>query len=238
MKTLKKSLLLLLFFIIAQNAHSLDIEITDKDVHAFYRGEYTRGSGFLNELSAIGAIELENILAFRGGFSAGRTVIDTEINTLIDAIYSPFTNIPLSFTLSWIYNGLPEYDAHTHSIFPYVSFNAHRAGVSLGLNCRFSRFFSRKEFPDEKAQFESILSFYGYFNFFHNDLLRFGVGAGNFDDFDAGNLGAIFLKLFFRINLNENWQLVNEVKLMQSGMDGLTSNLYKTAIRSGVRFTW
>jgi hypothetical protein len=230
MKTLTKFLILPLFLICIQNVNSIDI--TGKEVQAYYRGEYTRGNHFLNEISAIGLIELQDVLAFKCGFAIGRSIIDTEINTLINAAYTPFSSIPLVFSVSYIYNGLPEYETHTNSIIPLISFNGKRAGISIGTNFRFTRFFS------ESTQFEPILSFYGYVNFINNDLLKIGIGAGNITDFQARNMGAFSFNLNAAIQLNDNWLLYNEIELKQSGVDGMATNLYGMAFRTGVKFSW
>ena len=234
MKTLNKKLkymvLIPIFLICIQNAHSLDI--TGIEAQGFYRGEYTRGNDFLNELSAIGNLELEEKLMFRGGLAVGKTIVDTEINTLLSAIYTPFSDIPLGVSVSYIYNGLPEYKTHANSIIPLISYKANIAGISVGVNLRFTRFFS------ESAQFESILSFYGYFNFINTEIVTIGIGAGNINNFHTKNLGAFSLDLNSKIKLNDNWLVINEIELMQSGADGLTTNLYGMAFRTGVKYSW
>jgi len=180
----------------------------------------------------IGTLELEEQLAFRGGLSVGRTIVDTEINTLLSTIYTPFSNIPLGFSVSYIYNGLPEYKTHTNSIIPLISYNGRIAGISLGTTFRFTRFFS------ENAQFETILAFYGYANFVNTENLTIGFGAGNIRDFQAKNLGAFSLDLTASIQLNDNWKVINQIELMQSGADGLTTTLYGMAFRAGVKYLW
>ncbi|MCL2175365.1 MAG: hypothetical protein FWB73_04890, partial [Treponema sp.] len=187
MKTFFKFFYFSLLFCCFHSVYSLDIDITDKNVQACYRGEYTRGSDLLNEISITGLIELDYIITFKAGFSAGGTILDTNINSYINISYAPFLRLPFIFSLSWIYSGLPEYEAHTHSLIPYMSYNARYAGISLGFNFRFTSFFT------EPSYFESILSFYGYVNFINNGSLRIGIGAGNFNEFHARNLGAYFI---------------------------------------------
>jgi hypothetical protein len=231
MNIFKIPLFFLLFIIAFGFLHSLEI-ITGTEVQVNYRGEYTRGNNFLNEISAIGVIELIDQVAFRCGFSVGRTIIDTEINTLIKVMYTPFANIPLSFSVSHIYNGLPEYKTHANSLIPLISYNAKRAGISIGTNFRFTNFFG------EKAQFESVLSFYGYVNFINNDFLRIGIGAGNISDFHAKNMGAFSFNLNAAIQIKENWLILNEIELKQSGVDGMATNLYGMAFKTGVKYSW
>ncbi|MCL2805103.1 MAG: hypothetical protein FWD26_04110 [Treponema sp.] len=246
---MKKLIAVLLFFTCLQYIYTLETEeefseentdiessckinITLKQIEGYFRGEHTRGNDFLYELSAIGAIELESKYLFRGGLSFGWTLSDLEVNTFIGTAYSPFAKIPLSFSVSYIYNGLPVYENHTHSILPFISYHAKRAGISLGANFRFTRFFG------EKAQFETVLSFYTYLNFVNNETLRIGIGCGNFNDFYAKNLGALFLNVYASIRLNEKWQIANEIDFMQSGLDGLTTTTYGISIRTGVKYTW
>jgi len=233
MKILIKLLILPLFLICIPNINSLDngTDISAIEVQGFYRGEYLRSHNFLNEISAIGIIELKSNLAFKGGISVGRTITDTEINTLVGINYSPFS-FPLSFNASYVYNGFPEYKAHMHSIIPFISYNTNRAGISLGSNFRFSNYFGGD------AQFESILSFYAYWNFIYNDVLCAGIGAGNMNYFKAKNMGAFSLNFNASVQLNDNWKIINEIEWMQSGVDGLTATLYGMAFRTGVKYSW
>ena len=232
MKNSIKVLLLPLFLICIQNAYSLEAPVSKLDVEAYAGGNFTRGSQFMCEIAGICSVELNDTLGFRGGLSVGRTMIDTDINALVNIYYSPFENLPLSFSVAYIYNGLPEYEAHTSSIIPFVSFNARIAGIMLGMNFRFSSHFG------ESAQFETVLSFYGYFNFINNDRIRIGIGAGNLKDFHSNNMGAISMNLFAELPIAENLIFLNDVEYMQSGMDGLTATLFKISFHTGVKISW
>lgn len=232
MKNAAGKLFLFILFICAWNVYALDINITGKEAEGFLRGEYNRAFSQYGEISAIGAIELNDIYKVRGGLLFGITALDTDINTFINVGCSPFVKIPLIFSLSYIYNGLPKYDAHTHSIFPIVSYNAKRAGVSLGPNFRFS------SFSGEPAIFEALLSFYVYFNFINNDTLNIGASWGNFNDFHARNIGAYSLNFYATALLSANWSIISEIELKQSGGDGLTTAFYGISCRAGVKYTW
>jgi hypothetical protein len=175
---------------------------------------------------------VNNRYTLKGGISSGITAFYHDINTFISAGYSPFLKLPLNFSVAYIYNGLPEYRAHAHSIIPVISFNAKRAGISIGSNFRHTFFFQ------EPAIFESILSFYGYFNFINTGKLSIGAGAGNFSDFHAKNMGAYSLNLYAAIHPDNGWIIINEVELMQSGGDGLAAVFYGFACRTGVKFSW
>ena len=221
-----------MFVLCLPSVHSLDINITEMEAGGYFRGEYTRASHFLNEISAIGKIELEEKYAFKGGFAVGKALTEWSINSFVNSAYSPFENIPLGVSVSYIYNGLPDYETHANSIIPFIFYNADRAGISLGCNFRFTRFFG------EKAQFESILSLYGYFNFINKEKLLFGIGAGNFYDFYAYNLGAYSLNINTAFRLDSNWRIINDIEFRQSGGDGLTTTLYGIAFRTGAKYSW
>jgi len=232
MKTSIRVLLLPLFFICLHGVNALEIEISQANVETYLGGNFTRGSQFMGEIAGIGVIEFNDTLGFRGGLSVGRTLIDTDINTFAAVKYSPFENLPLSFSVKYLYNGFPEYEAHTSSIIPFISFNARIAGISLGFNFRFSSHFG------ESAQFESVVSVYGYFNFINNDRILVGAGVGNLKDFYANNMGALSLNLFSQIPIADNLDIITDMEYMQSGMDGLTATLYKMAFHTGVKISW
>jgi hypothetical protein len=225
-----KVLLFLLVFIFSfYNIHALDV--TARDAEAYITAESNR-SHYYADISLTCAIELENMFRLKGGIALGAVPDTAAIGSFINAEYLPFSGIPLSFSASYIYNGLPGYKAHTHSILPFVSYNTWRAGISLGSNFRFTSFFG------ENAQFESIFSFSGYFNFINNDSLLLGIGFGNFSDFMAKNIGAYSLSLFADIRLDDRWSIINNMELMQSGGDGFSTTFYGFAWRAGVRFSW
>ncbi|MCL2411566.1 MAG: hypothetical protein FWC97_07990 [Treponema sp.] len=220
------------FLFLFSSISLFSLEITGKEIQVFFKGEHTRSTHFLSSVSAIGAIELENRYGFRSGVEIERSIIDTNINYFINAAYSPFLHLPLSFSASYLYNGLLEYHVHAHSILPFVSWNNPRIGLSLGVNFRFTRFFG------ESAVYESILSFFGYWNFIYNEILVLGIACGNFSDFHGKNMGAFSYQLNARLKLNNNWQVINHIELMQSGVDGLSATFFGMLFRLGVQYTW
>ncbi|MCL2443709.1 MAG: hypothetical protein FWD13_09660 [Treponema sp.] len=206
--------------------------ITAIEVEAYIRSEHNRSFTYYGDMSAIGAIELIDQIKFRGGIAIGRATGYTDINTFINAEYSPFSNVPVSFSLSYRYNGIIEYINHTHTILPIVSYNTKLAGISIGPSFRFNSIFN------ESPQFESILSLYGYINFVNNDSFKIGMSAGTFNDFYARNLGAYALSVYALMRLDKNWSIYNEVELAQSGGDGLSTAFYGFSWRGGARYSW
>ena len=210
-------------------------KISGKEAEAYLRSEYNRSNIFYGELSILAGIEFFDQLKFKGGVSFGGTKDVFEISTLVLVSYSPFKARfarPLSFSLAYIYNGMPKYEVNTQSLMPIVTYGTSRAGLSLGMNMRFSSFFG------EESQFESRLSFNGYVNFINTESLQIGIGAGTFSDFQAKNLGAYSLKLNVNLNLDSHWKILNEVEVMQSGGDGFSTTFYGFAWRGGARYSW
>ncbi len=235
-KTLKIFSLVFLFCL--QNVYALDI--TGKEIEVYAKAEHNRLYNFYGDISVLGAAKLNDFLAFRGGVSFGGTSGVTDIKTLVSAGFFPFAvlpfeklkELPLDISVRYIYNGLPEYEAHTHSILPLVSFNAKYAGISVGNNFRLASFFGGN------AQFEAILTFSAYLNFVNNEKIRLGASFGNLSDFNAANLGALSLKLGADININKNWSVINEFELMQSGLDGFSTTFYGFALKGGAKYKW
>jgi hypothetical protein len=220
--------LILIFF--ARNAFSLDI--TGKEVEGRLSAEYNRTYNFIGNISVMGNIELNDIWDFRCGLLFGGMSGVTEVSALLSAAVFPFSELPLGFSLNYIYNGLVEFKANTHSILPLVSLNGRIAGLSLGVNFRLSSFYG------SNAQFESVLTFLAYLNFINKEKLRIGISAGNLSDFNAANLGAMSLRFNSRININGNWSIVNDIELKQSRLDGFTADFYGIAWRGGAKYTW
>ena len=223
---------LLIFFISLQNIHPFDIEITGWEIEANLGGEFNRGFTYYSDFSAAGSVEVNNMFTLMGGFSFGKSIDNTNINSSVNIKYSPLWNFPIEFSIFYINNTIPEYSSSINTIMPVVSLNASRAGISIGMNFRFSSFFN------ESPEFEMILSYYVYYNFINSNTLKLGIGVGNFGHFHARNMGAYSLNLQVEIPLNENWSIISEFELMQSGGDGMSTTLYGFAWRGGARFSW
>ena len=205
------------------------------DAETQLKGEYNRGSYNNGEVSLVGKVMLDNFISFKTGFSYGQNTYTAEISAFFKTEVSPFKKeyiSPLSFSLSYIFNGIIEYDVGTHSIFPSISYKTDRFGATIGTSFRLTSFFG------ESPQFESIISFYVFFNFIKNDFLVMGVGCGTFNDFDARNMGAIWLDLNADIRINKMVTILNELVLMQSGIDGMTTAFYGISYKGGVRLSW
>ncbi|GBU22007.1 hypothetical protein R80B4_01909 [Fibrobacteres bacterium R8-0-B4] len=212
-----------------------DIIGDEKEAEAYIHTEYNRGFGWIGDLSAIGNIKPLKIFTVRGGLSLGSLSSGVDdIKAFSSAHIDPFSNVPLRFSLLYIYNDLLDYDVSTHSILPTVSYRiaSVRTGISYGPNFRFTSFFG------EHAQYELINSFSVYVSIINNDKRRMEAVVGNFCDFYAKNMGAYSLKLNYAVFITDNWTAVNEVELLQSGSDALTANFYGIAWRGGAKYSW
>jgi hypothetical protein len=191
-------------------------------------------------MSGIYSMELNNRFTASGGIALGVPGKSIEAKTLVCASFRPFAGmqaeipaeVPLEISLAYVYNGLPAYQSHAHTILPLVSYNGERAGIAVGPGLRFTSFFG------EPALFESILSFRAYACFLKKENFLLGIRIANFSDFYVGNMGSYSLCLYSAIRFNEQWSLTNELELVQSGSVALSANFYGIALRGGMRFTW
>jgi len=227
-----RKIIMLIFLFCVREIHALDIEITEKEAEAYLCWEYNRNYVFLGDISAIGGVELNNRLKFRSGISLGWADNITDIKTFSSARFGLFAKWPLGVEFSWIYNGLPEYETHSHTVLQFISWNAKYAGITIGPGFRFTSFFS------ESPIFETTLSVNVYANFINNEKLRIGVSVANFNDFQARNFAFYSLCLNSAVQINRRWSLLNELELKQSGGDGLSTVFYGIAMRGGARFKW
>ncbi|MCL2195982.1 MAG: hypothetical protein FWB77_00030 [Treponema sp.] len=209
--------------------------ITAVELEAYLGAEFSRGNLNTGRISVIAGIELIDMIYIRTGFMFGQSIMGTDLNAFLNTKISPFTHkylSPLGFSFSYIYNGYTKYDVHTNTILPMVFYTTDMAGVSVGLSLRFTSFFG------EAPLFESVLTFYGYFNFIRRETFVMGIGAGTYNDFIARNMAAIWLNINADIRINKILTVYNEIEWMQSGMDGLTATYYGVAWRGGVKFKW
>jgi len=219
-----------MIFIFLRNAGAMDI--TGKELEVHLSGEHNRGFGYCGGFSVIGAVKPHESVFLRGGLSAGKLAGVSNVKAFSSVRAAPFSKIPLQFSLIYNYDGLSEYDVHTHSVLPVVSYNTARVGISYGPNFRFTSFFG------EPAQFEPINSFSVHVNAINNEKRRLEVAVGNFGDFYAKNMGAYSLKLNYEAFVTVNLTLTGGVELLQSGSDVLSANYYGTAFRGGAKYSW
>ncbi|MCL2229549.1 MAG: hypothetical protein FWC01_00470 [Treponema sp.] len=219
----------------SSESSSLPSGISAIELEAGLGAEYNRSNFNNGSIMLIAGIEFIDMILIRGGISYIQSTLSTDLNSFVNARFSPFSRqylSPLSFAASYIYNGMIDLDIHTHSILPMVSYMTDVAGASVGLSLRFTSFFG------ENPQFETVLSFYAYFNFIRTETFVLGLGAGTMNDFNARNMAAIWLNLNADFRLNKNFSIHNEIEIMQSGMDGLTATFYGFAWRGGVKYSW
>jgi len=227
-----RKVVILVFIICIQEIYTLDMEITGKEAEAHLKGEFNRDCYFYGEISTIGAVELNNRLKFKTGVSLGWAEDITDIRVFTNARFSLPVKWPWGLGFSWIYNGLPGYKAHSHTLMPVISWNAKYGGITIGPSFRFTSFFG------EPAISETTLSISVYANFINNEKLRIGLIFANFNDFQAHNFGFYSLCFISAVRINRFWSILNELEIMQSGGDGLTTTFYGIALRGGARFTW
>jgi len=230
-KTIAVSLLILI------SAYGIDTRaadmITGGEIDVSLRNEYNRGFGYCWDLSAAGGVGLRDMFALRGGLSVGSlSNVTADIKAFSSAGVDPFSNMPLRFSLSYIYNGLPRYGVHTQSVIPAVSYRVSRVAMSYGPCFRFASFFG------EPAQYELINSFSASVDIISNGKRRLDAIVGNFSDFCAKNMGAYSLKLNYAEFIAGNWAVVNEAEFLQSGSDALTADFYGLVWRGGARYSW
>jgi len=220
----------IIFFFLLYNLFAIDF--TKKEADFTFKGEYNRALAFSAEFSALSVFELNGRYAVKGGLALGSTGGGADIKMCIQGGIRPLLKIPLYASLAYIYNGLPEYETHQHTLLPVVSFEGQRAGIAVGISLLFTSFFG------EKALFESILSFSAYFNFINNEKMLIGISIANFNDFYAGLWGSYFLALNSQIRFSKKWSLINGIEVLQSGSTALTANFYGIVYRAGIKIIW
>ena len=225
-----RKVILLVFLICTREIHAL--ELTGKEVEAHIRGEYNRSYNFFGDISAIGSVVLNKRMNFKTGVSLGWAEGITDIKIFTNARFILLKKWPFGVGLSWMYNGLPEYEAHSNTLLPVLFYNAKYGGITVGYGFKFNSFFN------ESAIFQHALSISVYANIINNEKLRIGVSFGNYNDFQVNSLTLYSLCFNSAVRINRNWSVLNELEIKQSGIAGLTTTFYGIALRGGARFTW
>jgi hypothetical protein len=229
---MKIKIILFVFFMVMQNLFSMDFQITGKELDFFLSPEYNRTLNFCWNLSTAGIVKINDKYTLKAGLALGTVETVFEIKGFAGGEAALPFNIPLYIGFAYNYNGLSEYENHTHSIPLLLSYKWKRACAVLGINSRFSSFFG------EPPVFESLLIASIYVIFIKTDIMQFGIEAANFNDFTYGNLSAYFLKFNNILNINKRLSIINEIELRQSGSITLASNFNGIAYHGGVTFSW
>jgi hypothetical protein len=179
-----------------------------------------------------GSVEFNNWLTASTGAALWTGKKASEIDCFIKGGAAlPFA-VPLHVELSYIFNGMPGYEMYTHSLLPVLAYKNKWAGISLGMNFRFTSFFRGRPI------FEPMLAFSVFVNFMDTGKIRAGLECSNYDDFNAENEGAYYLSLNGNIAVAKGIAIINRLELYQSGSVGLSSTFYGIAFKAGVLFLW
>jgi hypothetical protein len=219
-------------FFCVSGIYGLDIAVTQKEVSAALMPEYTRVFSQGVTVLSTGLLELNDCVTVKGGiaFWAASSVLETD--TFVRGEYALPLSVPLYVDFSYIYNGLPDYKTHTHTLLHTVMIKGRRAGASVGINLRFTSFYG------DWVLFEPIIAFSGYINFYSSERFTIGIRCANYSEFQAGNFGSYFLGVNNIIRFSKLIALTNDLELRQAGSTGLSAVFYGIAYRAGVVFSW
>ncbi|MFP3042139.1 hypothetical protein LQZ19_10020 [Treponema primitia] len=226
-------LLLCLFFI--KNAYGFDISITRAELGFGIIPEYNRSFYYSWDIMTTGSVEFNKNFILGSGVSMGQVEDIFDINTYINAEYGfPFFRpyVPMVLKIAYIYNGLPEYETHIHTLLPTFSFKWRYFGGSIGSTLRFTTF------DKNPAIFEPIIAYSAYLNFYNTDDAVIGIGLSNYDDFNAANLGSYSFNLNNRIRITNLISLSNVVEIAMSGNVGHIVSVYGISYGGMIIFKW
>jgi hypothetical protein len=224
------------------------LEFGEIHVDLTIKPEYHRSFGFCQEFAAAGEQFIGNSCAVRGGIALGRTGREFDLDMFLGASYLLPLPVELSIQILYIYNTIPAYTYQTNTLFPFLSLQRKWGGLDLGAAFRFTIFDSASS-----AIFEPIWGARIFLAVPALDRIKFTVGVSNFSMFSTGNLGAYYLFLKSRIDLNESrpvkklrerWKksprisLINNLELYQTGSIALTSIFQGFAWQGGVSLVW
>jgi hypothetical protein len=223
---------LIIFLLFLPSLNALNLHLAKSELGLDIKGEYNRVFNYSADVAVTGAVEINDRLSAKAGLSLGGMGNGLDIKSFGSFNIIPLSGYDFRMNLAYIYNGLPGYETHSHSVLPTISYNGRWAGIALGINLRFTSFFG------EPSLFEPMLSFSVYANFINEKTVALGIKFANFNDFHAGNMGSYFFSLNARVHYNKNLALVSEVGLLQSGSVGLSATYYGFSFRTGIRYLW
>jgi len=216
-----------------ETSNDYGIKITNMEVEYFIISDFNRTFDFVGGLSATGKIEFNNRVAVKEGIYLNYWPEDVNmIKIFTNATYRILADWPLDVKLAWVYNGLPDYETHSHAIVPIISWNEKYYGISVGYGFRFTSFFS------ERPLIEHMLPMGIYVNFINNKKLCVGMSLANYTDFQIDSFIAFALAAKVSLRIDNNLTLINELEFRQSGADGLTNTVHGVVWKGGAKLSW
>jgi hypothetical protein len=224
-----------------QNTEANDqegIEITNMEAEYFLSADFNRTFNFIGGISVAGKIEFNNRFTIKEGVFLGWTEDITSIKIFSYAAYRiladiPFTaDWPLELKVAWVYNGLPEYETHSHAIAPIISWNGKYFGLSVGYGARFTSFFG------EGSLTEQMVPLGIYVNFINNKKICAGVSLANYTDYQIDSFIAYALAAKVSVKVNKHFSISNELEFRESGADGLTNIFHGVVWKGGAKLSW
>jgi len=212
--------------------NSKGIKITNFDIEYFTNADFNRTYQFVGSSSLAFKLTFNDKVAVKEGISFSWTDNVKETNLFTNAGYRILTKFPLEAKLAWVYNGLPDYDTHVHSLAPLVSWNAKYYGISVGYGFRFTSFFG------EGVLVEHLLPLGIYVNFINNENICVGMSLANFDDYRIDSFIAFALAAKVSIFLGKGFSITNELEFRQSGVDGLSATFHGIVWKGGIKLSW
>ncbi|MDR0568009.1 MAG: hypothetical protein LBG87_02240 [Spirochaetaceae bacterium] len=184
------------------------------------------------DFASFGSVTINSYFTVQGGTAFGVTGKVFDMKAFTKAEYTLPIKIPLTFSLHYIYNGLPEYKTHIQALSGMIAVKWRYAGTAIGSAWRFTAF------NKEAVIVEPIFAFSAYFNVYNAKKGRVGLECANYANFVSGNMGAYSLKLYSVLRITENCSFINDVTVYQTGSVGLSAQVYGIAYRGGILFTW
>ncbi|MDR0642463.1 MAG: hypothetical protein LBG07_08390 [Treponema sp.] len=237
---------LLLWFVCLGALGALDFHEIHGDLT--FKPEYHRSFGFCREFAAAGESLIGDSVGLQGGLALGRTGEEFDLDIFLGASYLLPLPVNLRVRFLYIYNTIPAYTYQTNTLFPLLSFQGKWGGAEMGFAFRFTVFDS-----DPSSIFEPILGGRFFLNFPFIEKVKLSLGFGNFSAFNMGNLGAYFLFLESRVDINrlrsleklrEKWRgvplvsLISNLEFYQTGSIGFSAAFQGFAWQGGVRLSW
>ena len=216
-----------------ESSNDLGITITHTEIEYFIISDFNRTFNYLGGFSLSGLIEFNHRVTVKEGVYLNCLPEDVNmIKIFTNATYRILKDWPLDAKLAWTYNGLPDYETHSHTIAPIISWNEKYYGISVGYGFRFTYFFG------EGPEIEHILPVGIYVNFINDKKICVGMSLANYSDFQMDSFIAFALAAKVTLNIEDGFSIINEFELRQSGADGLTNIVYGVIWKGGVKLSW
>ncbi|MDR1908739.1 MAG: hypothetical protein LBQ35_02365 [Spirochaetaceae bacterium] len=231
----RRRAMLLLGFILAGNLQGFALSPVELEFGAGTAQNHNRGFYYFWSVNSFFSAEFDESLMLYCAATLGQRAGIFDLGSTLSVEYGlPFLRpyVPLFLKSAYLYQGLPAWETHIHTLISTAALKWKRAGFSLGYTLRWTNF------TTGPVLFEPVIAYMAYLTFFKAGDTVIGARISNFGDSYADNLASFHVALDNEFELGKRIRITCGFEVLLSGNVGHIVSVYGVSFREGIIFKW